>query len=892
MKLNRALTALLCAAVLMQAAPGAAAVDSVVAAAKVEQMAPGVSLTSFDRLYPFGWVKGYLLDADLTASGVSADLITAGPVTAARPLSAMAQQTGAIAAVNGDFFDINNTKAPLGPVLRSGVMVKSAPAEMNAAGVGADRLGRLTSVLLDGQVATPYGAYKLASLNQWTVPGGGIGLYTPDWTVPRKGAAYGAATACEAVLKDGKVVSVAKAAGTAPAAPGTLVLVGREAGAEALCRLKAGDPVSVTYGPAPALRFAVGGGDVLVKAGQVQNVDNKGYKPRSAIGFSADGKRMLLLTVDGRSEESGGLTLLQLANLMRELGAADALELDGGGSAQMVARGQVVNRPSDGVERPVPDAVGIFVPAGSGKPVGLTVRPVSGSDRVFPGLTRRLEAVAFDEQYSSVPLPPVSWVGAEGGVFRAAAAASERVEARAGTVTGTVGLRVLGPLTRIEFEPPSLELTPGESTTVRVIGYDAEGYSAPIEPGDLTLSYQSSALDVDAGSLRLRMARDGQAVVVAQVQGKSASLPVAAGGRAVAVTGFENPAAWAFDGYPAVSVTGSAAGAPGRTRNGLKLTYSFGNGAATRAAYARGSLVLPGRPAALGLWVNGDGKGAWLRAEVAGSDGARKTLDLALKVDWTGWRYVEAAIPSDLTPPIRVERFYPVETNRERIYSGSLTFDDLLVKWPYALPEVAPSPVVPDPILTAAPPADGWRFALVTAAGATKEQVLDAAKSADLVVLGGTALGAPGLSGLSREAQVPVYGLAGGIRFDWKGVRFLGIDTASGSLRSPNFSQLTDLRTQLDAAAADPAVKALVLVTAAPPARFSDWREASMISRWLAEFRDRSGGKPVTYVAGGARSLVTRYDGVAYLELAGGGGTVTIAKDPSPGNWFFASPWR
>lgn len=69
--------------------------------------------------------------------------------------------------------------------------------------------------------------------------------------------------------------------------------------------------------------------------------------PRTAIGFSRDSSTLLLLTVDGRSENSGGMTLVELADMMRQLGAWQALNFDGGGSTTMVIDGKVVNHPSD-----------------------------------------------------------------------------------------------------------------------------------------------------------------------------------------------------------------------------------------------------------------------------------------------------------------------------------------------------------------------------------------------------------------------------------------------------------------------------------------------------------------------------------------------------------------
>ena len=70
-----------------------------------------------------------------------------------------------------------------------------------------------------------------------------------------------------------------------------------------------------------------------------------------------DGK-FLMITVDGRTEQSGGLDLYDLAKYLLELGAIDAMNLDGGGSTTMFLDGKVVNKPSDKEgERKVGDAI-------------------------------------------------------------------------------------------------------------------------------------------------------------------------------------------------------------------------------------------------------------------------------------------------------------------------------------------------------------------------------------------------------------------------------------------------------------------------------------------------------------------------------------------------------
>ena len=67
---------------------------------------------------------------------------------------------------------------------------------------------------------------------------------------------------------------------------------------------------------------------------------------------------LYLLTVDGRSKQSVGVTLTDLAELMKRVGAWQAMNFDGGGSTTMVIEGALVNKPTDATgEREVGNAL-------------------------------------------------------------------------------------------------------------------------------------------------------------------------------------------------------------------------------------------------------------------------------------------------------------------------------------------------------------------------------------------------------------------------------------------------------------------------------------------------------------------------------------------------------
>jgi exopolysaccharide biosynthesis protein len=113
----------------------------------------------------------------------------------------------------------------------------------------------------------------------------------------------------------------------------------------------------------------VGGVPSLIRFGKIeitweQEKSSKVFvetrHPRTAVAKLKDGK-FLMVTVDGRSKESGGISLPDLAAFLLELGATDAMNLDGGGSTTMFLDGRVVNKPSDKEgERAVGDAILVF----------------------------------------------------------------------------------------------------------------------------------------------------------------------------------------------------------------------------------------------------------------------------------------------------------------------------------------------------------------------------------------------------------------------------------------------------------------------------------------------------------------------------------------------------
>lgn len=118
--------------------------------------------------------------------------------------------------------------------------------------------------------------------------------------------------------------------------------------------LAAGARQVLSFGPALVVdgQVAVDGDDEVSKA--------RSSNPRTAIGQVGQGHYIFLVS-DGRSDESEGLTLLQMAEELAARGVQTAYNLDGGGSSTLVFNGEVVNNPAGGrggeSERQVSDIV-------------------------------------------------------------------------------------------------------------------------------------------------------------------------------------------------------------------------------------------------------------------------------------------------------------------------------------------------------------------------------------------------------------------------------------------------------------------------------------------------------------------------------------------------------
>jgi hypothetical protein len=342
--------------------------DSIV----TERLADGVRLHHLVRTgVP---LRAHVLDLDLDACvslrALKGSQTAVGRTTTSALLAAIPAADAPIAAINADFFSLSAPLGvPVGALVQDGRVVAGP---VNRPVLAFDAKGRphITTLSVTGALVTSRGRVDVSSWNRPTP--NAVGIVDASWGQALDSLSRPGAMQLVPIGDKRYRIAALPAAHNGLARGDTLMLVG-----SARASLLERDTVRVDVTLAPMLPTqAVGGFPLLVRDSViVPTVDTdgaasfRGVNPRTAAGFAANGRRLLLVVIDGRQAGySAGTTTRETAMLLRDLGAREAINLDGGGSTAMVVRDwkagtqRLVNKPSDAAgERAVGDALGVLV---------------------------------------------------------------------------------------------------------------------------------------------------------------------------------------------------------------------------------------------------------------------------------------------------------------------------------------------------------------------------------------------------------------------------------------------------------------------------------------------------------------------------------------------------
>ncbi|MFY9233562.1 MAG: phosphodiester glycosidase family protein [Fimbriimonadaceae bacterium] len=408
------------------------------------------------------------LDAPTTANTELAGLkVYSEPTGKGREtLGDLIKRTGAIAGINGDFFPF--TGDPLGLMVRNGELVSRVLPSRAAFGWGGKHA---SGSMPNGDLAIrlQQGSYQLDGLNQECgVNELMLNLEAAGDAVAEKGPVSHAIIALSQPAKAsprgglrGYVVEVKRDLPRLAVGEGLAILTGSGSKAAIVNSLTPGEEVvaSIETGGFDwsKVRQVIGGGPFLVRDGKVQvDWERQGFKadfalkrnPRTAVGATADGD-LWFVALDGRQAISDGATLEEMARIMISLGCREAINLDGGGSTTINAGGLTLNRPSDGQQRPIANAVLFYGSAPKdAAPLNLNL-----PESVAAGDTIMLKV--FDAEGKPVPTNEVIWTAQgkawvdQGGALRGIAEGDSWVFAyvRGQVLSGVVSVKEQAPPT-------------------------------------------------------------------------------------------------------------------------------------------------------------------------------------------------------------------------------------------------------------------------------------------------------------------------------------------------------------------------------------------------------------------------------------------------------------
>lgn len=668
-----------------------------------QELYSGVTKTTIQKIYTDRNILINCVEADLSREHLGLDILksTAGVDKLDTVENLANTQDNVIAATNADFFSWYKGASgfSLGIEVKDGKLLQS-PINTDTMAQGffsGDKLD-LSYMTFHRMLVAPNGQYvEIRHTNKHTSYYGDILLYTSDFNQGYSPAPGGEVV--EMVVEDSKVKEFRRNMPSVKIPENGYVLCVSEGMNMFLANnFSVGDTVKIDLYATPDLNgvtTAFGGGTMLLKNGEKTAITHNvsGYNPRTAVGTDKTGKKIFLVTVDGRQYVSKGVTLSELADIMKELGADNALNLDGGGSTRMVVKSpfnsaiHTANSPTE--NRKVINALGIVSLKSSNdvKNVRLNIE----KDTVLKGDKLNLEARIFDEYLNPIWNGTYAEVTADSGtvsgnVFTAGNGPYATITAKYNDISDAKKINVIDSPSGIVV-PDTVNIAVGQKSVPNIYVFDSFGRRCAVK--DLTLfdinSSNPGVAIFENGSIK--GTGDGVSFIKISYGSCTSYMKIVVGNPSNEVykNDFESlnasfttyPDEYAFASYGLTNEIKSSGDYSG------KLSFDFSSDySGTKAAY----IVFDGisvsnsaRNISFDIYSDKDYNN--LKLKIQFTDGnLNKALRYVIKDSLSaGWQSVNFAIPDSAARPLTVTRIYIVQENPNEKNKGFVCFDNLVI---------------------------------------------------------------------------------------------------------------------------------------------------------------------------------------------------------------------
>lgn len=519
-----------------------------------ETITRGVTYEKNSRMTTDGIQDIYVLTIDLTESTLELKEVESKTEYGLKEtVQKMLTDNGAIAGVNSDFFGMAGSySAGFGPVVRDGELVSAGTSinqDKNQYGTYVkDKNGDSiftyfkTTVKFSNSAKT----IDLASINKVTSMVFPI-LFNREAATSTADLDKRFDNLVKFVVQNNTITYISQKGETVEVPEnGYLIVMSGDYYTNAASVFKVGDPVTLQVSSTidfDQIDTAFGGGGLLLLDGQeapATDIVAAGRQPRTAFGVSQDGTKAIMMVVDGRGD-SIGATHSEMAALMKEYGAYEALHLDGGGSSTMVvqtvddAAPQLQNTPSDGAQRKVIASVGVFqtAPKGEIKEIGIT----TVNQHTQPGKTAEFTVYGLDEYKNRIYIAPedvtFEVVGVEGTwdgyLFQPTTTGEYSVVATYGDGLTAVANATCYPTARLKATYPDVSIkNVGGTTNIYLTAYDTEGFGRAVT-NDVTYTVANPAIGTMNGNTFTAKAK-GSTYVKCSWAGQDTYVTITVGG--------------------------------------------------------------------------------------------------------------------------------------------------------------------------------------------------------------------------------------------------------------------------------------------------------------------------------------------------------------------------
>ena len=613
-----------------------------------------------------------------------------------------------MAAVNGDFFNMD-TGVPTGMLIQNGRLCVSDGA-WNAIGflsdgsviTGAPAL-RLSLTDAGGLVRPIYALNKVRTQK-------GIYLYTSDFAATTRVTAPGVQVVLDLapgdVLRIGQPLTGTVSQGVHGSEAlalhenqAVLALSDVNTSGTTLGGIAVGQTLTINAQTSDArwsdAVFSCGGGDMLLKNGQLTAAAATGKAPRTVLGTREDGSCAILVCDGRQSGLADGISLRDAALTLQARGCTNVINLDGGGSTIAASRqngGQtvpVISSPSDGKARKCANFI-VFVNGGDSSLPASTIAVQPRNQPILAGAQATLSSLSYNTDYFPKEVRADGFAVTSGGgtiegnVFTAPPeAGTVTVGALSGGLVSQDALFTVydTPVTLSVVRRGSskaltrLSLTPGEQIELDVLCTDGV---RPILSQDslFTFSLSGNAGSITADGLLTAGSAPGlSGELRVSFGGKSVTLPVTVGKAPDLLEGFENGVLWtAAAAHGESSAACTVSRAPENARYGfgsLSLTYHVPAAGLpeTVTYHAAAPYALGAGAKAVSLMARGSGR---FSLDFGMSDGSTCSVPLSLSAAGTGWQYVTAPVPSG------AQTLLGLSSAVDEASSGSLLVDQIM----------------------------------------------------------------------------------------------------------------------------------------------------------------------------------------------------------------------